>query len=150
MNIWHLYANQQELSDNHIEAVIIALTVRQARTMMAGVLNDPIWTNARYTLCLHIGTAETTNPKVVTLYDRKSQFSLKKPPRPQVTVWREDESIVASRFPKQPGMPIQGSGKTVLEAIGSLCIFDQIVELGEPCEEVDKCWSATEKSPPRR
>ncbi len=44
---------------------------------------------------------------------------------------REDDNrtLIAEWYPLQTGMPIVGYGSTVLEAIGSLVLYDGIIEL---------------------
>ena len=60
-----------------------------------------------------------------------------------------DGMLRAEWFPPRPGMPIVGRGATVLEAVGSLVIYDQVVAL-EPTPFVDTRFSCEEPACPRR
>ncbi len=60
-----------------------------------------------------------------------------------------DGPLIAEWYPRQPGMPAVGMGSTVLEAVGSLVIYDQVVEL-KPTPLVDTRFSVKEPACPRR
>lgn len=62
----------------------------------------------------------------------------------RIAIFKEDNGmILAEWFPLQCGMPIVGRGSTVLEAIGSLVLYDEVVEL-EPSLLVHKQFSVKE------
>jgi hypothetical protein len=65
-------------------------------------------------------------------------------------VYEEQGDIIAEWLPQQSGMYTRGHGQTVLEAIGFLCLYDQVVELAGPCEVVDRRWSVEQPAPDRR
>ena len=57
--------------------------------------------------------------------------------------------LTAEWLPIQPGMPTVGRGATVLEAIGSLVLYDQVVEL-EPTPLIYSKFSQLEPRAPER
>ncbi len=61
----------------------------------------------------------------------------------------EDGMLRAEWYPPRSGLPIVGRGATVLEAVGSLVIYDQVVAL-EPTPFVDTRFSCEEPACPRR
>jgi len=57
--------------------------------------------------------------------------------------------LTAEWLPIQPGSPTVGRGATVLEAIGSLVLYDRIVEL-EPTLLIESKFSQLEPRAPDR
>lgn len=68
---------------------------------------------------------------------------------PKIQLSSDGKVVTAEWFPTRPGMPIVGRGRTVLEAVGELVIYDQIVEL-IPSHLVNTCWSVADRSCARR
>jgi hypothetical protein len=68
----------------------------------------------------------------------------------KLQVYEKQGDVIAEWLPQQTGMYPQGYGNTVLEAIGDLCIWEGVVEIGEPCEVVDRRWSIAQSAPDRR
>ena len=60
----------------------------------------------------------------------------------RISIHKEDDDgmLRAEWYPLRPGMPIVGRGATVLEAVGSLVVYDQVVVL-EPTPFVDTQFS---------
>jgi len=51
------------------------------------------------------------------------------PENRKIELYEEGNYIVAEWSPMGPGVPIVGRGMTVLEAIGSLVLYDRLVEV---------------------
>lgn len=85
----------------------------------------------------HLNQQIKSVTKSKTLEALKIQLSLK------------DNIVTAEWYPIQTGMPIVGRGRTILEAVGELVVYDQMVKL-MPSELVNTHWSTCQIGCDRR
>jgi hypothetical protein len=62
----------------------------------------------------------------------------------------DNGDVVARWWPPETGMCEEGRGATVLEAIGSLCLYSQTVRQAKPSDLVNTRFSVGAPSCPRR